>query len=251
MIFENNLLSLSILDVLRLEQGGVNSQNGGRNFDAISLRLRSDAILDANGRSVHADSGSLCYVPAHLDYKRSATVDELIVIHFRTADHVGREIELFIPDDFEKFRYLFESALEIWNLKDSGYMYRATGILYQIFAECNKAFAPCESRKSKIHSSVEYILENYRDPDLTVSEIAKRSFMSEVYFRRLFKLEFGTSPQKYIIDLRLRHAEMLMSTGYYSLSEVAFESGYADYKYFSSEFKRRNGVSPSKYFYKF
>ncbi len=251
MIFENNLLSLSILDVLSLDLGGVNSQNGGRHFDAISLRLRSDAVLEANGRSVHADGGSLCYLPAHLDYKRSATVDEFIVIHFHTADYVGREIELFIPDDFEKFRSLFESALEAWSSKDSGYMYRATAVLYQIFAECSRAFAPRERRRSKIHASVEYMLENYRDPDITVSEIAKRSFMSEVYFRKLFKLEFGTSPQKYIIDLRLRHAEKLMSTGYYSLSQVAYESGYTDYKYFSSEFKKRNGVSPSKYFYDF
>ena len=251
MIFENNILSLAILDVISLEQGQVNSQNGGRNFDAVSFRVRSDALLEANGRSIRATGGSLCYVPAHLDYKRSATVDELIVIHFRAADYVGREIELFVPDNAEELRRLFESALEIWNAKESGYMYRATACLYQIFAECNKNLEPIARQKSKIHDAVEYMLENYKNPDLTVSEIAKRSFMSEVYFRRLFKLEFGISPQKYIIDLRMRHAQMLMSTGYYSLSEAAYASGYTDYKYFSSEFKRRNGISPSKYFYDF
>ena len=75
--------------------------------------------------------------------------------------------------------------------------------------------------------------------------------MSEVYFRKLFKEEFGISPQKYIIDLRLQNAAGLISTGYYSLKEVAYMSGYTDYKYFSVEFKKNMGVSPSEYLYNY
>jgi AraC-like DNA-binding protein len=71
--------------------------------------------------------------------------------------------------------------------------------------------------------------------------------MSEVYFRRLFKEEYGVSPQKFIIDLRIQNAVALISTGYYSLKEVALMSGYSDYKYFSIEFKKAMGVSPSQY----
>jgi two-component system response regulator YesN len=72
-----------------------------------------------------------------------------------------------------------------------------------------------------------------------------------VYFRKLFKAEFGMSPQKYIIKLKIQKAVFLMSTGYYSLKEISLMSGYTDYKYFSTEFKREKGVSPSKYVYNF
>ena len=75
--------------------------------------------------------------------------------------------------------------------------------------------------------------------------------MSEVYFRRLFNLEFGTSPQKYIVHLRILHAKGLISTGYHTLKEVAYLSGYTDYKYFSVEFKKKVGVSPSEYVYNY
>ena len=75
--------------------------------------------------------------------------------------------------------------------------------------------------------------------------------MSEVYFRKLFKAEFGISPQKYIIKLRMQNALGLISTGYYSLKEVAEMSGYHDYKYFSVEFKKMIGVSPSEYSYNY
>ena len=71
--------------------------------------------------------------------------------------------------------------------------------------------------------------------------------MSEVYFRKIFKAEYGTSPQKFIIKLRMQKAVELIETGDYSLKEVALMSGYKDYKYFSAEFKRLFGVSPSEH----
>ena len=75
--------------------------------------------------------------------------------------------------------------------------------------------------------------------------------MSEVYFRKLFKKEYGISPQKYIIQLRIQNAVGLISTGYYSLKEIAYMSGYNDCKYFSVEFKKAMGVSPSEYLYNY
>ena len=71
--------------------------------------------------------------------------------------------------------------------------------------------------------------------------------ISEVYFRRIFKKEFGISPQKYIVSLRIQNAKALIDAGYFSLQEVAYLSGYSDYKYFSVEFKRVMGASPSEY----
>ena len=94
-------------------------------------------------------------------------------------------------------------------------------------------------------------MQNYKKSDLSIKEIADKSFMSEVYFRKLFRLEYGVSPQKYIIRLRIQNAVGLISTGYYSLKEVAYLSGYTDYKYFSVEFKKAMGISPSDYLYNY
>jgi AraC-like DNA-binding protein len=94
------------------------------------------------------------------------------------------------------------------------------------------------------------MLLNFNDPDITIKSIAKQSFISEDYFRKLFKKEYGTSPQKYLINLRIQHAIQLMSGENFSLKEVAFMSGYKEYKYFSAEFKKIKGVSPSKYLLK-
>lgn len=94
-------------------------------------------------------------------------------------------------------------------------------------------------------------MANYKSSELSIQKLAEKSFMSEVYFRKLFKEEFGVSPQKYIVNLRIQHAVGLISAGYHSLKEVAQLSGYDDYKYFSVEFKKAMGVSPSDYLYNY
>ena len=95
------------------------------------------------------------------------------------------------------------------------------------------------------------MLDNFADPDITISLAAKMSNVSEVYFRKMFKNEFGVSPKKYLINARIRLAVNLIESGYYSLSEIAAKCGFTDYKYFSTEFGRIMGVSPSKYHYSF
>lgn len=251
MFFEKDLLSFNILDVLELKQQNVNMFNSGRNFNALSFRFRSDAVLITQVGKCSMGDSCVSYFPARLDYTRVATIDEMIVIHFDTINYNTQNIEYFIPNDPTVLSKLFRDILEIWNKKEIGYKYRCSAVLYEIFAECHAQNYVSESRNSKIRNSVEYLLKNYKKSDLSIKEIADKSFISEVYFRKLFKEEYGVSPQKYIIGLRIQSAAGLISVGYYSLEEIAYLSGYNDYKYFSVEFKKIMGVSPSKYLYNY
>ena len=251
MFFEKEMITFNILEVLELKQKNVSAFNSGRNFSALSFRTRSDAVLKAKGREYRVGDNFISYVPARLDYSRAAGIDELIIIHFDAINYNTRDIESFVPKDTEVMSRLFASILECWNKKELGYKYKCAAILCEIFAECYaQNFVP-KSKSLKIQNSVDYLLANYKKSDLSIGEIADRSFMSEVYFRKLFREAFGVSPQKYIMELRIQNAVGLISTGYYSLKEVAYMSGYNDYKYFSGEFKRAMGVSPSKYLYNY
>jgi len=249
--FEKDLLSFNILDVLELKQQNINMFNSGRNFNALSFRFRSDAVLITQTERHSMKDNYVSYFPARLDYTRAATVDEMIVVHFDTINYNTKNIEYFIPNDPTVLSELFREIFDIWNKKELGYKYKCSAILCKIFAECYTQNYVSKSKNPKIQNSVEYLLKNYKKSDLSIKEIADKSFMSEVYFRKLFKEEYAISPQKYIIDLRIQNAIGLISTGYYSLKEVAYMSGYNDYKYFSVEFKKIVGVSPSEYLYNY
>lgn len=251
MFFENDNCLFKILEVIALNQKDIHIFNSGRNFNALSFRLHADTCLKTDTHSYHMKDNFVSYIPARLNYTRISKQDDLIVIHLDTINYHTDEIEFFVPKNPDVFSDLFKQILECWNKKEVGYTYKCASILYTILAECYAQNFKPKAKNERIQKSIDYISENYKSKDISIQAIARQSFMSEVYFRKLFKEEFGVSPKKYIIKLRIQNAIGLIATGYYTLSEVASMSGYNDYKHFSVEFKRNTGVSPSEYLYNY
>ena len=251
LLFENDGISFNLLDVLKLKQKNVNMYNSERNFNALSFRIKADTIIKSKTDVFHMKDNYVSFVPSRLDYRRVSKIDELIVIHFEVINYNARNIEFFKPKKPESFHKLFTDILECWNHKEVGYKYKCSAIFNEILALCYSENYRPKPMDSKIKKSVDYLLKHYNDCDLSIKVIAEQSFVSEVYFRKLFKAKYGISPQKYIIRLRIQCAKELISTGYYPLKEIALMSGYTDYKYFSTEFKKQVGISPSDYVYNY
>lgn len=251
MIFEQETLSFIILDVFYLDLSNTKMQVSNRNFDALSLRLEADTVIESKGRQTALSDGSVCYFPSDVNYTRISGKDRLIVVHFKALDYHSDKIESIIPEKIEEYTELFEKILSLWNKKDIAYKHECSSVLSLIFAKLYKDNLPPQDHTSKIYPSVNYIDANYLKKDFSLTDAAKASMISETYFRKLFKAEFGISPKKHIINRRIRHAASLIITGYFSLQEIADMCGYEDYKHFSVEFKKNTGVSPSKYTYNY
>lgn len=251
MIFEKEQLAFNLLDVIELDQRNINIFNSGRNFDALSFRYCADTVLKTETQSVSLSDNSVCYVPAGLDYTRTSKNDHLIVIHFNSLNYFTKSIEFCYPRNTERLSATFKRILELWNSKPAGYKHLGSAIFCEVFAILYGEFGHISAYDKRIHSSVKYITENYSDPEISVKRAAEVSGMSEVYFRKLFKENFGSSPKKYIIDLRIKQAVNLIGSGYFTLSEISEMCGFSDSKYFSTEFRRVTGVSPSKYCYNY
>ncbi|SDG95797.1 helix-turn-helix domain-containing protein [Pelagibacterium luteolum] len=66
------------------------------------------------------------------------------------------------------------------------------------------------------------------------------------YFRRAFKERIGYTPSKFVEFKRLEQAMNILAAGH-SVKETAAMTGYPDVYYFSRQFKRYMGTSPSAY----
>lgn len=252
MIFERETIAFQIFDVLYLEQGNVNNTvNCNRNFDALSFRIESDAVVESGNSIFELDSNCIGYFPSSVKYVRSAKTDKCIVIHFKVFDYHSHKVECFKPENPEKYLELFRKILDCWNRRSASYKHEASAILYEIFACMYEENKPLKTHVAMIEPAIEYIEKNMFRKDFLLSEAAGKSMVSEVYFRKLFKAEFGISPKKYIIKSRINRAASLISSGYFALAEIADMCGYDDYKHFSSEFKKQTGVSPSGYAYNY
>ncbi len=251
MFFDQDELTVRILDVVSLDQGEIDTFNKKRGYHALTFRLEADTRLSFHDRTIHAGNGSIAYFPANLPYRRQSVRDRMIVIHFDTENYFSGSIELFHTADPKPICALYEKALEAWNQKKPGYYYEATACFYQILSlirkEATKEFK--EEFPKQLQPSLQLLNERFTNPDLTVAALAKAANISEVYFRKLFKQTTGLSPRQYLSGKRIAYAASLLESGYLSVQQVAEQSGFSDPKYFSVVFRKTVGYTPSDFLY--
>lgn len=250
MFFEQETIPFMILNVLELHQQTPPCHNIMKSCNALSFRYEADTEIETKSHSFHFTDNAISFFPANIRYTRTARYDHVIVVHFLYFGQDNREIEYFYPENAEKYRSNFLRLLHIWQRKDKAYKMEASSVLCEIFADIYTERGQSTANNPLLCKAADYLSKNYCNPELSVKHLAEMSHMSEVYFRRLFKAEYGVSPKKYIIDLRIKHATELIATGYYSLPEVSDMTGFTDYRHFSVTFKKSVGCSPSKYMHK-
>ena len=107
--------------------------------------------------------------------------------------------------------------------------------------------ARSRSTQSFVSKAKEYVKNNYFNEGLSLDSICEVLGVSSSYFSTIFKKETGSSFIGYLTDFRMEKASrMLIETNEKSYI-IAKNVGYTDPNYFSYVFKRKFGVSPSKY----
>lgn len=97
-----------------------------------------------------------------------------------------------------------------------------------------------------VRQMIQYI-HTHRTQNITVKELAVRLNYHESYLSRLFFSATGKTFTDYCIDLRLEQAKLMMTDRSTPLYRIATELGFSSQQYFCKLFKKRNGISPSKY----
>ena len=96
-----------------------------------------------------------------------------------------------------------------------------------------------------VNKAMEYICSNYGKCELSVSQVAREVFISEVYLRKLFVKKINITPSRYILNTRMKRAQDLAREKI-PVKEIARLVGYADIYQFTRAYKNFFGYSPSK-----
>jgi AraC-like DNA-binding protein len=103
-----------------------------------------------------------------------------------------------------------------------------------------------EFRRAQIKS---YIQEHYTQPGLSTEDIAEHLDVTPRYVQMALAPE-GLTPSDYLRVCRLEAARRLLSSpssADKTITEIAFECGFASSAHFSTEFRKRFGTSPRSY----
>jgi len=206
-----------------------------------------------DGTCFTVKAGDIMYLPNGERY--SVYINDknyrYIFCDFEFNEAQPKRSAVFTPKNEFSAENLFVKLLNVYNSQTKTYYTDSLSLIYSIYSAIISSKSDTYTNKAvktKMADAKKYIDVHYSDINLNISNMAKNFDMSEVYFRKLFKNEFGVSPSKYIISVRLKRAKNLML--YYpflTIEECAKQSGFSSLQYFSRAFNKEFGINPSKY----
>lgn len=130
---------------------------------------------------------------------------------------------------------------------------RAGGLLRTLFAEWmdhapeeTQSGTAAESQMERqIGQAIRLFTLQY-EQKISIDSLAHQLGYDRTHFSKMFKYYTGLSPQNYLLKIRMEAAKQLLLKPI-AIEEVAAAVGYADPLYFSKQFKKWSGQTPSGY----
>lgn len=98
-----------------------------------------------------------------------------------------------------------------------------------------------------LEKAMAVVEQNLGNPALDVQLLVKEMAMSQSACYRRIKSITGQTAVEFIRDVRMKRAAQLLTTSQMRVSEVSFEVGLEDTRYFSKMFQKQYGQTPSEY----
>lgn len=92
----------------------------------------------------------------------------------------------------------------------------------------------------------QFIKLRFADP-ISTGLIAEELHCNADYLGRVFKQRYQCTVIDYLNQVRIRYAARLLQSGYHSIKEAAYASGFADMSYFRKRFLWEYAMRPAEY----
>lgn len=139
------------------------------------------------------------------------------------------------------------SAWDKLNVTDETILSDTALLLAYSIEQVITSYTPETKPDDYVSAAREYICRNLLESDNLVRSTAGHIGVSVEYLGRIFKRSTGMTVSKYITNLRIERACILLANTGDSIESIAYASGYSDPSYFSRAFRRNTGMTPGDY----
>ena len=103
-----------------------------------------------------------------------------------------------------------------------------------------------ETESSKRVVEVKRLMDHRFSEEHTLESLSRAALVSQFHFARRFRELYGSSPIRYLTEVRLRHSALMLKQGC-SVLDACHGVGFGSPTTFSGLFKKKMGVTPSDY----
>lgn len=108
-------------------------------------------------------------------------------------------------------------------------------------------FIPSNVQVSKEGAAVHRYIESHFKENVTLDDLAEVAHLNKYHMTHLFTRDYGISPIKFLLSLRIKESCYLLRTTDHPLSQIARITGFSSPSYFSQSFRKAEGISPTDY----
>ncbi|WP_334290747.1 response regulator [Oribacterium sp. NK2B42] len=203
---------------------------------AVFKAIKMDSVDNLDMEVERYISEEMPVNPSIQDY-RFFVMDMVSEIYrFIKSNHIDTT-EIFERDEdpYEKVQHMDKQELTEW-------LRSVTHEIREILRTSRQ-----DTTKGFVSKAIDYVRDNYSNKDLTVESMCSYLGISSAYFSTVFKKETGKTFINYLTDMRMEMAVRMLLDENEKTYVIAEAVGYSDPNYFSYAFKKKFGVSPSRY----
>ncbi|WP_309119656.1 AraC family transcriptional regulator [Paenibacillus sp.] len=228
--------------------------------------LHGERLYFVDDRIVTVRKGEMILLPPRLPHATASSQRaqfERVLIHYDPSllPAALAEPESARPS-FRLYRFSLREQLEIERVlrrlmeecerADKHYETLALALLTELNVLLRRAQPETQANRNgnpvheKITEIATFVRQRYRE-GLTLEETAKRFYISSSYLSRIFHRFTGFHFREYLIHIRIREAQKLLTETRCSVQEIAYAVGFEYLSHFNKTFKKATGLTPMQY----
>lgn len=145
--------------------------------------------------------------------------------------------------DFESLDGL-SKLLELYNIL--GILGRTADFTYLSIEDIRSTSSRQNVHNLPVYKTYQYLVNNFKH-DISLADVAGYAGQNPAALCRNFKMSTGRSIFNCLLEIRIDFAYKLLENSDFSITQVAFESGFKNISHFNHKFKLMAGLSPLEY----
>ena len=210
--------------------------------------IKGTGIAGYDEKNYGYSSGTCVLIPPKVQHGEThKELTGMIAIGFSLEDYFYSPDFIYLSDEKSVIFELVQKIRHEFKAKAMHHIEYIESILNELLIELFRMTQPAPTKKLTSFDYIISYLKEYFMADIDIKALSKNSGYCVDHFRALFKAKTGLSPKEFVLNERLKNAEILLSDPTIPLERVAEKCGFQYYSQFSLFFKKKTGFSPSEY----